>query len=176
MPARQSSPRIPLPRSWTSRVKSAILHAISLAQFAMVQARGWAADSANGRPHLKAENHGLRQELALVREEIRIKDSRMARIDPHRRPYYPPTERMAILELKAARGWSLEQTAKTFFVTATTVASWVNRVDEHGRDALVPVQAHPGQKRSRLRKSLNSGRGEPQIHHILCFPAGGAAS
>jgi hypothetical protein len=31
------------------------------------------------------------------------KDARMARINPHRRPYYPPTERMAILELRAAR-------------------------------------------------------------------------
>jgi len=33
----------------------------------------------------------------------------MAKVDPRRRPYYPPTERMAILELKAARGWSLAQ-------------------------------------------------------------------
>jgi hypothetical protein len=45
----------------------------------------------------------------------------MARIDPHRRPQYPPTERMAILELRAARNWSLEQTADVFLVTAPTM-------------------------------------------------------
>ena len=54
---------------------------------------------------------------------MRIKDARMAQLDPHHRPHYPPTERLAILELKAARGWSLEQTAKAFLVTAATVVS-----------------------------------------------------
>ena len=37
----------------------------------------------------------------------------MARIDPQKRPHYPAVERMAILELKAARGWSL--TPPTFY-------------------------------------------------------------
>jgi len=36
---------------------------------------------------LKAENQRLLQEVALLREEIRIKDARMPRIDPHRRPH-----------------------------------------------------------------------------------------
>jgi hypothetical protein len=43
-----------------------------------------------------------RQEIALLREELRIKDARMASIPPRRRPHYPPKERLAILELKAA--------------------------------------------------------------------------
>jgi hypothetical protein len=34
----------------------------------------------------------------------------MAQIPAHRRPHYPPTERMAILQLKAARGWNQVQT------------------------------------------------------------------
>ena len=80
-------------------------------------------------------------------EEIRIKDARMAQIDPRRRPHYPPVERMAILELKAARGWSLEQTAWAFLVTAATIASWMARVDEDGPDGLVqtrtPVNRFP---------------------------------
>ena len=54
----------PIPRAWPSRVKSAILHAISLAQFTVAY-------------------------------------TCMARIPPHRRPLYPPTERMAILEVTA---------------------------------------------------------------------------
>ncbi len=35
MPTKPSSPDIPLPRGWPSRVKSAILHVISLAQFTL---------------------------------------------------------------------------------------------------------------------------------------------
>ncbi len=117
------APRIPLPQSWTSRVRSAMLHVISLAQFATVYTRSLAVDSLNGRVRLKAENNRLRQEFALLQEEIRIKDARMAQINPHRRPHYPPTKRMAILELRAARGWSLEQAAETFLLTAPTITS-----------------------------------------------------
>ena len=47
---------------------------------------------------------------------------------------------MAILELKAARGWSLEQTAKALLVTAATIASWMKRLDEEGPDALVQLR------------------------------------
>jgi putative transposase len=68
-------------------------------------------------------------------------------IPPHRRPRYAPTERLAILQYRAARGWSLEQTARRFLVTAATVSSWQRRVDEQGPDALVklprPVNTFP---------------------------------
>ena len=105
---------------------------ISLAQFTIAYTRGWAADSINTRMRLKAERDRALQDNALLREEMRIKDVRMARIPPHQRPLYPPTERMAILEVKAARGWSLEQSAKAFLLTAATIASWMGRVDEEG--------------------------------------------
>ena len=39
----------------------------------------------------------------LLTAEIHIKDARMKRVDPRKRPHYVPTERMAILELRAAR-------------------------------------------------------------------------
>jgi hypothetical protein len=82
-----------------------VLRVISLAQYAIVAARGWAANSINARVGLTAENDRPKQEAQLLCEELRIKDARLAKIDPRRRPYYhPPTERMAILELKAARG------------------------------------------------------------------------
>jgi hypothetical protein len=57
---------------------------------------------------MKAERDRLQQKVALLGEEIRIKGARMAAINPHCRPYYPPLERLAILELKAARNgyWS----------------------------------------------------------------------
>ena len=38
----------------------------------------------------------------------RIKDARMKRIDPQKRPHYVPSERMAVLELRAARAWSAQ--------------------------------------------------------------------
>ena len=59
---------------------------------------------------------------------MRLKDARMARIPGHRRPYDQPTERLAILELRAARGWSLEQTAERMLVTPATVAYLVRRL------------------------------------------------
>src|SRR4029453_17078212 len=80
-------------------------------------------------------------------EEIRIKDARMEQIEPHRRPHYPPTHRLAILELRAARGWTLAQTARIFLVSPLTIASWMGRLDEEGPDALVrlpePVNRFP---------------------------------
>ena len=132
MPAKSSSPEIPLPRGWPSRVKSAILHVISLAQFTLAYTRGWAANSPNSRIRLKAELDRALQEITLLREEVRIKDVRMAQLSPHRRPYYPPTERMAILQLKAAQGRNLEQTAQEFLVTTDTIHSWLKRVDDQG--------------------------------------------
>ena len=61
--------------------------------------------------------------VALLEEELRIKDARMARIDPRKRPHYPPSERMAILEFRAAHGWSQQQTADAFQLTAATISS-----------------------------------------------------
>jgi transposase InsO family protein len=143
----QNPPQIPLPKGWKKHVRSGILHVLSLAQYAAVYTRSWAADGVNQRVQLKAEIDRLSQEIALLREEIRIKDARLARINPHRRPHYATTERMAILELRAARHWCLEATARVFLITAATVRSWMKRVDEEGRDALVqlgePVNRFP---------------------------------
>ena len=85
-------PSIPLPKRWSRRVRSAVIHAISLAHFSLTSTRSWAANSWNARIHLSAENDRLRQEIALLQEEVRIKDARMLRIPAPRRPHYPPTE------------------------------------------------------------------------------------
>ena len=73
-------------------------------------------------------------------EELRIKDARMKRLSAQRRPHYPPVERLAILELRAARAWSQAETARRLFVTPLTVASWTQRLDDEGPDALVQVR------------------------------------
>src|SRR5450759_5104090 len=121
--------KIQLPKLWSTYVRSAVLHVVSLAKYAAVYTRSWAADSPNSRVRLKAAKDYAEQDAALLREEMRIKDARMATIAPQRRPYYPPAERMAILELRAARGWSLRQTADVFLMTAATISSWMKRLD-----------------------------------------------
>src|SRR6266478_5290170 len=99
MSSSTSPPKLPLPKSWSGHVRSALLHVVSLAQYAAVYTRSWAADSRNARVRLKAKIDQLQQEVALLRTEMRIKDTRMACLPAHRRPYYPPTERLEILEL-----------------------------------------------------------------------------
>lgn len=130
----------PLPKSWPHSVKSAVIQAISLAEFVMAYTRGWGANCPNARIRMKAELDQANQENALLREQLRIHNVRMELIPSQRRPNYPPPERMAILELKAARGWSLEQTAKAFLVTSATISSWLRRLDEEGPDALVQLR------------------------------------
>jgi len=138
---------VPLPPSWPRHAKAATLHVISLAHFVLTRVRGWAANSPIHRVRLAAERDRLDTEVAMLREEIRIKDARMAALAPHRRPHYPPTERMAILQLMAARGWSQAQAGRRFLVSDDTVASWSGRLEEDGPSALVqsgvPVNKFP---------------------------------
>src|SRR5271155_3969198 len=112
-----------LPKSWPATVRSAMLHVVSLAKYAAVYTRSWAADSPNARVRFRSERDRSLEDGALLREEMRIKDTRMEGVEPHRRPQYDPRERLAILEVRAARGWSLEQTAKAFLVSTKTIAS-----------------------------------------------------
>ena len=123
MPVLDSPPDIPLPKGWPKRVKSAVLHVISLAHYALASAQGWASDGLNRETRRAAEADRMDGEIALLREEIRIKDARMARIKARRRPHYPPIVRMSILELKAARGWSQAEVARRFLVKPATIAS-----------------------------------------------------
>ena len=168
------SPQIPLPKSWKTHVRSAVLHVISLTRYATIFTRSWAANSLNARVRLKSENDRLSQDVALLLEEIRIKNSRLQRIDPFRRPQYEPVERMAILELRAARGWSMQQTADAFHVTAATISSWMKRLNEQGPDALVqlrePVNRFPDFVRYAVQrlKSLCPSMGKVKIAQVLC--------
>jgi putative transposase len=81
---------------------------------------------------------------------------------------------MSILELRAARAWSLQQTANAFLVTAATIASWMKRLDEQGPDALVqirePVNKFPDFVRYAVQrlKTLCPGLGKVKIAQILC--------
>ena len=80
-----------------------------------------------------------------LKEMTAIKDTRMAWLDPKRRPYYSPTERMRILELKSITGMSNKQAADIFLVSDITIASWKKRIDEEGCNALLQLK-HPVNK------------------------------
>jgi len=92
--AKQTVPPLPLPKNWPYRVRSAAVHAIALARLALTTARGQAnsADPGSGRIAR------LTEEILLVKEEMRIKDARMAGIPAQSRPHYLPTA--------AAPSWS----------------------------------------------------------------------
>ncbi len=141
------APALRLPIDWPAVTRSGVLHAVALARLALVTVRGWCVDSRVGRVRLAAENDRLRSEVTLLREELRIKDARLARIPARNRPHYPPPERLAILTLRAARGWTAEQTARQFLVTALTIGHWMRCLDEAGEAALVrmpvPVNRFP---------------------------------
>jgi transposase InsO family protein len=146
MPSSDES-RVALPSHWANSVQAALLQIIALAQHAFMHTCGWAANSTSPSTRAASARYRDQQEIAFQREEIRIKDSRMASIPPSERPHYAPRERLAILELRAARGWSLAHTAKVFLVSVGTIASWCKRLDEQGPDALLqtrqPVNQFP---------------------------------
>jgi transcriptional regulator with XRE-family HTH domain len=81
---------------------------------------------------------------------------------------------MAILELRAARGWSASQTADSFLVTPATIASWMHRLDEEGPEALVqvrdPVNRFPDFVRYIVRrlKVLCPTMGKVKLAQVLC--------
>jgi transposase-like protein len=80
----------------------------------------------------------------MLREELRIHGARMRRVPPNRRPQYTGLERMAILQLRAMRGWNKSETSRHFLVSDDTIRDWLRRVDD---DTLVqtptPVNRFP---------------------------------
>ena len=153
-------------------VRQSILHVISVAHWALIHTRSWAADSPLQRVRLAGLLDQANNEGSLLREELRIKDSRMARILPHHRPFYPPIERMAILELRAARGWNLDQTARIFMVDPDTIAGWMKRINENALiQTPVPINKHPDLVRYIVQrlKILCPLMGKKRIAHLLIF-------
>ena len=173
MPTRNLSLAVPRTEGWTKSVRSSALHAISLAITAVTTAWARAAQSRSAGPQRGAEIDRLRIEIALLEEELELKDARWARVHPHRRPFYGPIQRMRILELRAARGWTRKQTAGRFLVTEETIASWVRRLDDVGEESLVrlgePVNKFPDFVAYMVRrlKVLCPSLGKVRIAQIL---------
>ncbi len=168
-----SRERYLLPKGWTRTVRSSVLHAVSLASAALTSAWSRAAISRRPRVQTVAELERAKTEIALLKEELSIKDARWSRVPPRRRPYYRPIQRMRILRLKATRSWSTSQTAQIFLVTEETIASWLTRIDEEGERSLVqfaePVNRFPDYVGYLVRwlKSVCPTMGKVRIAQVL---------
>ncbi len=157
---------IRLPKQWPEHIKSGILHAISLASVALTIARS----RATSRRRLQAEVEQTNAEIALLREELYIKDGRWERSRSRR---WPPIQRMRVLQLRAARGWNLEKTARVFLVDLQTLLIWMRRLDEHGERDLIqtpePVNRYPDFVRNLVRqlKCLFPAMGTERMAQVL---------
>jgi len=123
-----------LPKGWRSHVRNAVLNVVGIVRIAMLAGREALVTNGEAKD---ARIHQLESEVAMLREELRINGARMKRMPSHRRPQYTSIERMAILQLRAMRGWNKAETARHFFVTDDTIRSWLRRADD---DSLVQTQ------------------------------------
>ena len=155
--------RLLIPRGWTKSVNSTIVRAIALAQLALTTARS--------RSKQEVSAGRFEQELALVREELRLIKARLERVAPHKRPHYAAVERLAILELQAARGWNAAETARRFLVTPETLHAWHRRIDDGALvQTTVPVNKFPELVRYAIQrlKVLCPWMGTRKIARMLC--------
>jgi len=164
---------IPLPKDWTAHVKGALVRAAGLAHKALTHARGWAANSSLTRVRLAGENDRLQSEVALLKRELELVKARFERIPALKRPHYSPTERLAILELKAMRCWSAAEAARRMLLAPATIASWLDCMDRDGENGLLataaPVNRFPdfvGELVQSLKATLPS-MGKKRIADVL---------
>jgi transposase InsO family protein len=142
-PKRERRPfEVRLPRRWPKRAKSGLLHALGVARWILATLRGEA--SSKERKPLDLED--VQAHVNVLVCENKLLRGRLASIPAARRPHYQAEARMEIVQLRAAQGWTLEQTAARFLVTVATLSTWTRRVDEEGPGALVrkpPVNKYP---------------------------------
>ncbi len=132
---------LPLPKNWHAFARHAVLNVIGIVRIAMLAGRETLMKNGDMK---EARIHQLESEVAMLREELRINGTRLQRIAPHRRPPYTAEERMAILQLRAMRGWNKAETARRFFVTDDTMRTWVRRIDDDSLvDTRTPVNRFP---------------------------------
>lgn len=88
-------------------------------------------------------------------------------------PHYTPILRMRILQLRAARGWTLEKTARVFLIDGQTLLAWMSQLDDpDGRpliQAVEPVNRYPDFVRCLVRqiKTLFPTMGSVRIAQTL---------
>ena len=87
---------------------------------------GFVPNSSRRRPRARSFRKSLASRIAAGKD----RDPGVGRI-------YTPAQRMRILQLRAARGWTLEKTARLFLLDLQTLLIWMRRLDEQGERALI---------------------------------------
>ncbi|MGE0452393.1 MAG: DDE-type integrase/transposase/recombinase [Vicinamibacteria bacterium] len=78
---------------------------------------------------------------------VEILAARFGKIPECQRPYYSPSQRFAILELKSLLGWSREQAARVFLLCPNTLSNWETAADPETRTVGVTVAPVPPVRR-----------------------------
>ena len=87
---------VPLPKEWPKCVKLGVIHSIALAHRAITYSRSFAINSDIERVRLAGQLDRAKNENALLQDEIRIKDARMAKL---------PAQRRRQKQAREATGW-----------------------------------------------------------------------
>ncbi|MCA9645404.1 MAG: transposase [Myxococcales bacterium] len=146
---------IRIPPGWTEIAKSGLVNAVALARLTLLQVLSGFENGRAPKARLLSVMERLRARIAQLESELAVKDRRMTQLAPAKRPHYSPPDRLQILLLMAATGWTLAETARRFLVSAPTIANWKKRLDEQGEAALVrlaaPVNRFPDYVREVVR-------------------------
>lgn len=125
-----------LPKGWQGLCNGGFLAAVALARVVVSQVvDGLVTGSRIADLAAQVTRHQV--ELALVRRELELIDARLRRVPTRRRSHFEPAERLEILALRSARGWTVAETARRFLVTPETIAAWFRRRDEEAAAPLV---------------------------------------
>ena len=77
--------------------------------------------------------------MDLLHRELEIFRTQRGGPPPHRRPDDRPAQRLAILQLRRLRGWSIKTTADRFVLHRNTIRSWVKALEGKGKPAHPPA-------------------------------------
>jgi len=91
--------------------------------------RGFARGLSSLKRPLGTEVAALHERLEKLGAENDLLRARLSRIAPHRRPFYRPWERLAILLHRARYGMSLQATARAFILTEQTLTNWAKDIE-----------------------------------------------
>jgi transposase-like protein len=134
------------PRDWKKHFLEALLQITYLAHTALMRSHAWALNSPVERIRLRGDNLRLTRDNELLREELAIKDARIARMAKGKAEQYTRIERLRILQLREAWSWTAKEAGDRFGVTAETINNWRNAAREAEQTLLAtrePVNKYP---------------------------------
>ena len=100
-------------------------------------ARARLASAASPILRLLVQRDQAISETDLLRRELEIFRVQREGLPPHQRPNYRPEQRLAILQLRRLRGWSIKKIAQRLVVHPNTIRSWVKALEGKGRPSLL---------------------------------------